>query len=166
MPTPFPDHWPQQCQQTWQHALATPAFQAASIRLPDLEAALVQARRRSFGRLLQALWREQLLDSSALVWQTDTQARLVLPQQAALYFHGLSAAPMAAWTLNGDVYWQPPHGAAQMVLSPATLLHHLQALLGPEIHPQQFQRLVAELDNSCLNDALCLAYHHYLLTRM
>ena len=166
MPTPFPDHWPQQCQQTWQQALATPAFQAASIRLPDLEAALVQARRRSFGRLLQALWREQLLDSSALIWQTDTQARLALPQQAALYFHGLSAAPMAAWTLNGDVYWQPPHGAAQMVLSPAALLHHLQALLGPEIHPQQFQRLVAELDNSCLNDALCLAYHHYWNTQL
>ena len=54
MPTPFPDHWPQQCQQTWQQALATPAFQAASIRLPDLEAALVQARRVIFGVKLAA----------------------------------------------------------------------------------------------------------------
>ena len=56
----------------WSEALATAQFQASHISLQALIKTLAPAAERSFQRLIQALFRESLLDPSCLLYTSPS----------------------------------------------------------------------------------------------
>lgn len=142
-----------------------PALQKAGVRADQWSAAQQLAQRRVLSRLLQALFREALLNPGQLI--ADTRADVTLlpiwQQRVVLRFTGLRAGALGSWTLTGDVavlaHDQPPVSIDR----PSTLLHWLSPMLdtGDATDVSRLTaiaRLSAELDNSQDNDTLCQAY--------
>lgn len=145
----------------WGEALGTPSFKARQVTLDHLAQALVPARERSFQRLLQALFREGLLDASRCAYDEQQHCWLSLNESGALLrFEHLLAGGMHSWQLRGSVSLYRANRAPYELQYPSELLQLLRDQLAPSPVAEAFTRLAAELDDSFANDTLCLAYHH------
>ncbi len=142
-----------------------PALQNAGVRATHWSAAQQLARRRVLSRLLQALFREALLNPAQLI--ADTRADVTLlpiwQQRVLLRFTGLRAGALGSWTLTGDVAVLAHDRPPMPIDRPSTLLHWLSPMLetGDATDVSRLTaiaRLSAELDNSQDNDTLCQAY--------
>ncbi|SDT90491.1 MULTISPECIES: IucA/IucC family siderophore biosynthesis protein [Pseudomonas] len=143
----------------WSEALGTPLFQAHRITLDSLINTLAPAAERSFQRLIQALFREGLLNANALEYDDHHRCWLTLCNQTRLCFDHLLPGRMSSWDLRGNITAHsgeyPPH-KVQFPSELLTLLNNdLQAPAAPEV----LHRLNEELDDSFTNDTLCLAFH-------
>lgn len=150
----------QQLLSRWGEALGTPSFKARQVTLDHLAQALAPARERSFQRLLQALFREGLLDANSCTYDEQQRCWLSLSEVGALLrFEHLQAGGMHSWQLRGSVTLYRAQRAPYELQYPSELLQLLRDQLAPPPVAAAFARLAAELDDSFANDTLCLAYH-------
>ena len=150
----------QQLLTRWYEATATEAFRAHHLSLDHFAKALPIARQRSFQRLVQALFREGLLDPTVCELTVEPGGCwLPLEGGSRLRFESLASGRMNSWHLDGkiDVY-QAGH-APYPVEFPSELLRLLGTCLNPPALPETLARLALELDDSFINDTLCLAFH-------
>ncbi|UOP11484.1 IucA/IucC family protein [Pseudomonas palleroniana] len=150
----------------WGEALATPQFLAHRITLDTLIDTLVPAAQRSFQRLIQALFREGLLDSNALTYDQQGHCRLPLSDHAHLHFEHLRPGRMASWDLRGPITLCQVNLADQKIQFPSQLLTLLNDALETPADPQVLNRLNTEIDDSFVNDTLCLAFHEQWSLRL
>ncbi|MFZ3186417.1 MAG: IucA/IucC family protein [Pseudomonas sp.] len=151
----------QQLLSRWGEALGTPSFKARQVTLDHLAQALAPARERSFQRLLQALFREGLLDAQSCAYDEQQHCWLSLGEAGALLrFEHLQAGGMHSWQLRGSVTLYRTQRPPYELQYPSELLQLLRDQLAPPPVAEAFTRLAAELDDSFANDSLCLAYHH------
>ncbi|MFJ4145262.1 IucA/IucC family protein [Pseudomonas sp. NPDC089734] len=149
----------QQLLSRWSEALETPAFKSRHITLDHLSNALEPALQRSFQRLIQALFRESLLDASTLEYDDRQRCWLPLENGSRLCFEHLSSGRMNSWDVKGDITLHNPTGIAQKIQLPSRLLMLLSTRLNPPASSEVLERLSLELDDSFSNDTLCLAFH-------
>lgn len=142
----------------WSQALVTPEFKAHGITLGHLQAALEPARVRSLQRLMQALLREGLAGAD---WHPSigTGKIFTLPEQTRVRFEYLTSGAMNSWDLRGQVFLQAAGQAEQPLRWPSQLLAVMGLSFAQQPSPQAIERLSLELDDSLINDSLCLAYH-------
>ncbi|ROM53444.1 siderophore synthetase [Pseudomonas poae] len=143
----------------WGEALAAPQFLANRITLDMLINTLAPAAERSFQRLIQALFREGLLDSGALTYDEHGHCRLPLSNHAHLHFEHLRPGRMASWDLRSHVTLCQANLPEQKIQFPSQLLTLLNNALQTPADPQVLSRLNTEIDDSFVNDTLCLAFH-------
>lgn len=143
----------------WGEALATRQFQARHLSMDSLVATLAPACERSFQRLIQALFREGLLDPDTLSHDEYDHCWLVLPDQSRLRFEHLQPGRMASWDLRGKVSLLRAGQPEQHIQFPSQLLTLLNTSLQSPADPEVLNRLNAEIDDSFINDTLCLAFH-------
>jgi D-ornithine---citrate ligase len=150
----------QQLLTRWNEAAATKAFSDNHLSIDYFTQALPIARQRSFQRLIQALFREGLLDATACVFE-DGAAGCWLPLNngSRLRFDHLSSGRMNSWQLDGRICVHGTERAPYPVEFPSELLQLLGASLNPPALPETIARLAMELDDSFINDTLCLAFH-------
>ncbi|WP_256346519.1 hypothetical protein [Pseudomonas tolaasii] len=106
----------------WGEALATPQFQANHITLDALIGTLAPAAERSFQRLIQALFREGLLDPGTRTYDEHGRCWLTLPDQTRLRFDYLRPGRMASWELRGEVTLLREDRPEQKIQFPSQLL--------------------------------------------
>ncbi|MGH8439666.1 MAG: IucA/IucC family protein [Pseudomonas sp.] len=150
----------QQLLARWSEALGTPAFKSYRITLDHLSDALAPASQRSFQRLLQALFRENLITPDDCRYDEHNRCWLPLDNDRQLCFEHLSAGRMNSWDVRGSITLHGPTGLTHKILLPSELLAHLSTRLNPPASSEVLQRLAEELDDSFSNDTLCLAFHH------
>lgn len=150
----------------WGQALATPQFQASHITLDALIRTLAPAAERSFQRLVQALFREGLLDPGTRTYDALGHCWLTLPDQARLCFAHLQPGRMGSWDLRGHVTLWRERQPAHTLQFPSQLLTLLNSNLEASAAAPVLSRLNAELDDSFVNDTLCLAFHQRWTLRL
>ncbi|MGN6261838.1 MAG: NRPS-independent rhizoferrin synthetase [Ralstonia sp.] len=142
-----------------------PALLEVGVQAKHWSAAQQLARRRVLSRLLQALFREALLNADQLI--ADTRADVTLlpiwQQRVLLRFTGLRPGALGSWTLTGDVAVLAHDRPPTPIERPSALLHWLTPMLdigdATDAHRlAAIARLATELDNSQDNDTLCQAY--------
>lgn len=140
------------------------ALAEAGVDANHWSAARQMARRRVLSRLLQALFREALLDPGQLIADTRPDVTLlpIWQQRVLLRFTSLQPGALGSWTLTGDVTVLAHDEPPRPVERPSALLHWLTPILHTRDdsgqHLAAIARLSAELDNSQDNDMLCQAY--------
>jgi D-ornithine---citrate ligase len=150
----------QQLLSRWSEALDTPAFRSHRITLDHLSNALELASQRSFQRLIQALFRESLINPDDCEYDEHNHCWLPLENGAHLCFEHLSAGRMNSWDVRGSITLHSPANLPQKIQLPSELLAHLSTRLNPPASSEVLERLALELDDSFSNDTLCLAFHH------
>jgi siderophore synthetase component len=150
----------QQLLSHWSEALGTQAFQSHRITLDHLSNALEPAAQRCFQRLIQALFREGLINPDACEYDDNSRCWLPLGDGAHLCFDHLSGGRMNSWDVRGSIVLHTPDSLPHKIQLPSELLAHLGTQLNPPASPQVLERLACELDDSYSNDTLCLAFHH------
>lgn len=149
----------QQLLARWIEALGTPAFTTHRITLDHLSNALEPALQRCFQRLLQALFREGLINPADCHYDDQRQAWLELESGSRLCFEHLVAGRMSSWEFQGSVTLHRVNQCPEKIQLPSQLLAHLSSRLEPAASAHVLQRLALELDDSFANDTLCLAFH-------
>lgn len=144
---------------TWGEALATQAFKRRGVTRGDLHRAMSLASQRSFQRLIQALFREQLLSADDCQFDLSAGCCLALGNSHSLHFEHLQAGRMNSWELRGKILRHHPGRPIQVLRFPSQLLDCLSSRFSLAVPPDVVQRLCEELDNSFSNDILCLAFH-------
>lgn len=125
---------------------------AASLAVP-CEA---EARRRGLEKLVQALFREKLLNAETQLIADGPEVSW-LPlwgQRTLLRFEGLHFRGIGACRLSGDVHYYTVAGSAKRIATPSDLLRLLAPALPIDAGRDVLQRLCRELDDSVINDAL------------
>ena len=157
---------PQALLSRWGEALGTPLFQTHHITLDALVSTLAPAAERSFQRLIQALFREGLLDSSALEYDEQPQCWLPLPNRTRLCFDHLLPGRMSSWDLRGNITAYGDNHPPHKIQFPSELLTLLNNGLESPADNEVLRRLNEELDDSFANDTLCLAFHERWTIRL
>lgn len=143
----------------WGEALATPQFVANHITLDSLINTLAPAAERSFQRLIQALFREGLLNPNTRTYDERGHCWLALPDHTRLRFDHLRPGRMASWDLRGQVMLVRDDQPEQKIQFPSQLLTLLNNSLESSADLEVLSRLNTEIDDSFVNDTLCLAFH-------
>jgi siderophore synthetase component len=150
----------QQLLSHWSEALGTEAFQSHGITLVHLSYTLEPAAQRCFQRLIQALFRENLIPTDLCTYDKSEQCWLPVGNDAHLCFDHLSGGRMDSWNLRGSIVLHTPGKMPHKIQLPSELLAHLSTHISPAPAAQVLERLAQELDDSFRNDTLCLAFHH------
>lgn len=143
----------------WGEALATPSFRRQRITLEHLRQALPLASQRSFQRVIQALFREALLNPEKGQYGPFARCSFELEDGQILCFDHLVQGYMSSWELRGAVTLHRPGQSAQTLLFPSQLLACLSSRFTQAVASDVLMRLAGELDNSFTNDTLCMAFH-------
>jgi len=143
----------------WGEALITPQFQANHITLDTLTCTSAPAAERSLQRLLQALFREGLLDPNKRTYDEHGQCWLILTDGSRLRFDHLLPCRMGSWDLRGEVTIYSDDHSPHKIQFPSELMTLLNNALEPSANGHVLSRLNEELDDSFINDTLCLAFH-------
>ena len=150
---------PQALLARWSEALCSTLFQATHVTLDCLVDALPPAVERSFQRLVQALFREELLQADAFEYDDQQRCWLELSDRTRLCFDHLRPGRMGSWDMRGDVTHYGHDHPPQKVQFPSRLLALLNGNLQLPASAAVLARLGQELDDSFANDTLCLAFH-------
>ncbi len=126
---------------------------------PSLSAdfSLLEARKRSLQRSLQALFRENLLLKEHLIVEGSFAWLPLWSQQALLRFEGLQIGRIGNCQISGPISYYRSGERPQPIPTASSLLACVAYSL-PGAAPDDLQRLNHELENSVENDALCLNY--------
>lgn len=143
----------------WGEALSTRQFLAKHVTLDALIDTLAPAAERSFQRLIQALFREGLLNPTTRTYDEHNRCWLELPDHTRLCFDHLRPGRMASWDLRGTVSVLRAGQPEQKIRFPSQLLTLLNSSLESSAAPDVLRRLNSEIDDSFINDTLCLAFH-------
>ncbi|MBN2978441.1 IucA/IucC family protein [Pseudomonas lactucae] len=143
----------------WSQALSTAQFQAKHVTLDVLVNTLQTAAERSFQRLIQALFREELLDPATRTYDDHGRCWLTLPDQSRLRFDHLHPGRMSSWELRGRVTLLSANTPELKLQFPSQLLTLLNCSFETPAEPDVLSRLNTEIDDSFVNDTLCLAFH-------
>jgi siderophore synthetase component len=149
----------QQLLSRWSEAITTPAFRSHHLTVDSLANALPQARQRSFQRLVQSLFREGLIDAKACENDDANSYWLSLENETRLQFDQLSSGRMSSWALKGGIRVNEADRPAYLIEFPSELLQLLSPVLKSPVSVEALKRLALELDDSFINDTLCLAFH-------
>lgn len=117
-----------------------------------------QARQRGLLRLLQALFREELLPKSHLITEGAITWLPLWSQQSMLRFEGLYIGRNGHCRLKGGITYIHSGESHRLVNTASALLRHVAPSLPFNIAHSDLGRLADELDNSLNNDVLCLSY--------
>ncbi|KAF3996765.1 IucA/IucC family protein [Glaciimonas immobilis] len=134
----------------------------------QLTHARAEADQRGLRLLLQALFREKLLDSEQLIFDSATDT-VWLPHwksKTLFRFEGLKSGMAGSWQLNGPMHYLKNHQKPLKVTTSAAALKLLSSLFEVTISPPDIARFQAELDNSTENDTFCLAYRQAWARRL
>lgn len=126
------------------------------------------AKHNGLQRLVQALFREGLLDSSQLIFDSRNGVAW-LPHwknEALFRFDGLRRGVSGSWQLNGHIHYIKRHQEPAEVLSPSAALKLFANLFETTPSASDVARLQDELGNSTDNDLLCLAYRQAWADRL
>ena len=118
---------------------------------------LLEARKRSLQRTLQALFRENILVREHLILESAFAWLPLWSQQALLRFEGLQIGRIGNCQISGPISFYRTGERPQPISTASSLLACVVSSL-PGVAPDNLQRLMHELDNSVENDALCLNY--------
>lgn len=130
--------------------------------------AAAQADQQGLRRLLQALFREGLLDSDQLIFDHASDVAW-LPHwtsKALFRFDGLKRGMAGSWQLSGNIHCLKTHQQPLKITTPSAALGLLAVLFDVTPSASDLARLQAELSNSTENDALCLAYRQAWANRL
>jgi siderophore synthetase component len=148
----------QQILSKWIEALGTETFKRREVTLDDLIIAKSQALKGSCQRLIQALFRERILQISSCQVSPSGVASLTVNNDRCIHFDSLKAGPMDSWSLSGSVSVSEKNTATRVIELPSELLAALSPLLRMEQKCSAISDLQAELDDSFANDILSLAF--------
>lgn len=141
-------------------AITSVEFNRKRIGLAYLFYAYDEARRRSFKRIIQALFREQILDKSMLVVNNDgTYTMKLCTGSGEIVFYGLSFYRMDSVIFNGKVIYVQQNGDYINIEIPSHLIEVLRENFVIDFGYDAVTNLCIEVDNSMFNDVICLAYH-------
>jgi siderophore synthetase component len=119
--------------------------------------AQLEAGKRSLQRTVQALFREKLLHADQLIFEGTVAWLPLWNQQGVLRFEGLQLGRIGNCQLSGPIaYYRAGERPQPLFTAAALLARVVQSITGAT--PQDLQRLLTEVENSVLNDALCLDY--------
>lgn len=115
-----------------------------------------EARRHGLEKLVQALFREKLLNAETqlIADGPDVSWLPLWGQRTLLRFEGLHFRGIGACRLSGDVHYYAVAGGAKRIATPSELLRLLAPALPIDAGRDVRQRLCRELDDSVINDAL------------
>lgn len=136
------------------NALAQPIH---SIATDAADPARQEAGVRALQRMLQALFREGLLQREHLIAEGAISWLPLWSQQAMLRFEGLQLGRIGDCRVAGTIAFYRTGERPRQVATASALL----ACIAPSLHgaaPDDVARLMQELDNSFENDLLCLRY--------
>lgn len=148
----------QQILSKWIEALETETFKQREVTLDDLIIAKSQALKGSCQRLIQALFRERILQISSCQVSPSGMACLTVNNDRSIHFDSLKAGPMDSWSLSGVVTVSEKNTATRVIELPSELLAALSPLLRMDQTHSAISGLQAELDDSFANDILSLAF--------
>jgi siderophore synthetase component len=117
-----------------------------------------QACRKGLIRTLQALFHEQLLDSRDLMTNGAVSWLPLWAQKSHLRFEELTLGRTGNCQLLGDIRSYKAGFEPYTITTPSALLSCVVEALDLAVSQQDLKRLCLELENSIVNDALCLAY--------
>ena len=121
---------------------------------------LLEARKRSLQRSVQALFRENLLRKEHLIMEGSLAWLPLWSQQALLRFEGLQIGRSGHCQIGGAISYYRTGQQPQPIPTASALLACLAPSL-PGVYADDLQRLNHELENSVENDALCLNYRRH-----
>ena len=124
------------------------------------------ARKRGLSRMLQALFREELLAKSHLLTEGAITWLPLWSQQGMLRFEHLYIGRSGDCRLDGGITYVQSGESSKAVTTASILLHVIAAGLQLKVGSDDLGRLAAELDNSLDNDILCLAYRQSWASRL
>lgn len=160
--------------QRWISSLETPAFQQIQqtdyIDIPLFSDSYLRASQGIMGRLLQALYREELLPLSGPI-NEEYDCVIDLPKTGGkLVIEKVLRLPTSALFLNGAICVNADDedpAACQILYEPSQLLTllHENGLLNIDDEPA-LKRLCQECDDSFDNDVLSTLYHHHYSRQM
>lgn len=139
-------------------------MQASTQRSFDLttllasDTAIRQARQRGLLRLVQALFREGLLQRAQLITEGAISWLALWSQQRLLRFEGLQFGRTGYCNLTGSLLCFHGGEPTQPILNASMLMKCIGDSLPLQVSSENLQRVIAELDNCLDNDVLCLAY--------
>ncbi|MDB6049532.1 MAG: Siderophore synthetase superfamily, group [Pseudomonas sp.] len=143
----------------WSEAIATPAFRSRHLTLDALSKVLPHARQRSLQRLVQSLIREDLIEAKTCRKNDGDSYWLSVADNTQLRFDYLSSGRMCSWELSGNLTAHELGQVPQLIEFPSDLLKLLKPVLKSAVCIKALERLALELDDSFINDTLCLAFH-------
>jgi siderophore synthetase component len=149
----------------WNEAIGLPAFMKYKSHELSLDDCQAISARRTLQRLIQALLRERLLPVSALNALPNGDRTLRLSADTQLICKNLVPNKMDSWFLNGSVLLQCG-GTCTSVILPSQLLELLRPLLDVKVNTDVLARVSEEIDNSFINDTLCVAFHRSWSTHL
>lgn len=143
----------------WRKAISTTCFSRYGINHDAFEYAVCKASKRALQRLVQALLRENIINPLLLKTLPDDQKSLTVDDRTCLTFERLISHRMSGWSLTGNTFFHLGEQPPQTVSSPSELLGLLIPLFAEVIPPETLDRLSEELDDSFINDTLCVVFH-------
>ena len=149
----------QQLLARWSEALATDAFRNRHVTVATLSENLPTAIERSLQRLIQALFREGLLDPDTCVHDEPFGCWIPLGADSGLQFDYLRPGRMNSWDLRGAVTFHQAGCPTTSVIFGSQLMTLLRKSLSPAPTEHIVERLNHELDDSLGNETLCLAFN-------
>ena len=143
----------------WRVAINSSIFIKHGIHEKNLTDAVQKSSQRTLQRLIQALLREGIIHSDALRKLPNGNHSLQLTSTNKLIFEGLIEHRMGAWSLHGRVFIHPEGKPASPITQPSEFLGRVLCASDDIINTEVLTRLSAEIDNSFMNDTLCVAFH-------
>ncbi|MGH8808859.1 MAG: IucA/IucC family protein, partial [Noviherbaspirillum sp.] len=119
---------------------------------------LLEARKRGLQRMLQALFRENLLLKEHLIVEGSIAWLPLWSQQGLLRFDGLQIGRIGDCRLSGPISYYKTGERPRAVPTASVLLACVADALAGQTSHDDLRRLIRELENSMDNDALCLNY--------
>jgi siderophore synthetase component len=125
-----------------------------------------RAQQRGLTRMLQALFREELLQASHLIDDGPVTWLPLWSQQGLLRFGGLYIGRTGDCRLDGGITYIASGNPGRPVPTATALLECVASSLPLNGDDASLHRLVTELDNSLQNDILCLTYRESWAARL
>ncbi|WP_341959330.1 IucA/IucC family protein [Pseudomonas sp. RC10] len=141
------------------HGINSSIFTHHRITEENVTIALQKSSQRALQRLTQAMLREGIIQSNTLTLLPDGNRSLPLTSTTELVFEDLIDHRMSAWSLGGRVLIHHKGLPASPLTLPSELLEYVLAVSDDIADADVLTRLSAEIDNSFMNDILCVAFH-------
>ncbi|HEY0290576.1 MAG TPA: IucA/IucC family protein [Pseudomonas sp.] len=144
----------------WLNALETPAFKRHNLNFNVLQAAASKSFEACCQRLIQALLREEIIPRTFIECSSPEGIWINLHGGNRLHLDNLSSGRMNSWYLKGSITFHAEGATPRQLVFPSQLLVLLATIFEQPVSAQVLSRFSEELDDSFMNDTLCVAFHN------
>lgn len=141
-------------------AIKSKEFKQRKVTMSYIFNSYVKAQQRCFQRIIQSLLREKIISNNVFI-NEEGNCHVLYPGQNSgkLVIYNLSFHSMDSVILNGDII-HIKDNIKTKVETPSYLLNLIQNCFLINIAENVLTNVCNEIDNSMINDVLCLSYHN------